>query len=214
MPKRIDLTGKQFNNLRIVEYAGTSKDGQAMWLCECKCGERKIVAGHSLRSGKIKSCGCIRIERSKEINTIHGMKGTRQYTIWRGIKQRTTNPNNHEYCNYGERGIGICEEWKESFENFKKWADENGYAENLVIDRKDNDKGYSPDNCRWVTVKENCRNKRNNHCLTYKGQTKTITEWADIVGLSKAVLRYRIVKMGWSAEKALTTKKMRNKKQP
>lgn len=143
---------------------------------------------------------------------MHGMKGTRLYRIWVNMRQRTKNPNNHEYGDYGGRGIKLCKDW-EKFENFCKWAKENGYAENLTIDRKDNEKGYSPDNCRWVTAKANNRNKRNNHCLAYKGETKTIAEWAEITGLSKAMIRYRVTKMGWSAERALETPKMRTRKQ-
>lgn len=212
MSKRIDLTGREIGNWKVISFSGVSKQGCAEWLCECRCGKRKIVSGHAMRSGKIKSCGCLNIERTKEANTKHGMKGTRLYRIWQGMRQRTKNPNNHEYSDYGGRGIELYKDW-EKFENFCKWAKENGYAENLTIDRKDNEKGYSPDNCRWVTAKANNRNKRNNHCLAYKGETKTIAEWAEITGLSKAMIRYRITKMGWSAERALETPKMRTGKQ-
>lgn len=214
MPKFTDLTDKKFNFMRVIEYSGNTKHGEAAWLCECKCGTRKIIPGSKLRNGTTKSCGCMKRELCGVKNRTHGMKGTRLYNIWSKMIQRTTNQNDNEYGDYGGRGIGICEEWRNSFEFFMKWSYENGYADNLTIDRKDNNKGYQPDNCRWVTNKENCRNKRNNHCLTYNGQTKTITEWAEITGLGKEVIRYRIVKMGWSAEKALTTPKMKNKRQP
>lgn len=176
--------------------------------------QEKIVSGSKLRNGAIKSCGCMKRELCGVANKTHGMKGKRLYNIWQAIIQRTTNPNNYEYGEYGGRGIGICNEWRNSFNSFMQWSYENGYADNLTIDRKNNNKGYQPDNCRWVSNKENCRNKRNNHCLTYNGQAKTITEWAEITGLSKEVIRYRITKMGWSAEKALATPKMKNKKQP
>jgi hypothetical protein len=214
MPQAINMKGKSFNYLKVIERARNTKSGEAAWVCECKCGTRKIIAGSKLRNGETKSCGCMKKELAGTKNITHGMKGTRLYNIWQTIIQRTTNENNHEYGDYGGRGIGICEEWRNDFEEFMQWSYENGYADNLTIDRKNNNKGYQPDNCRWVTNKENCRNKRNNHCLTYNGQTKTITEWAEITGLSKEVIRYRIVKMGWSAEKALTTPKMKNKKQP
>lgn len=215
MPKKIDLTGKRFGYLKVVERSENTQYGEVCWLCECKCGTRKIIRGYSLRKGRTKSCGCLATEQSSENNKKHGMKGTRLYNIWQGMKQRTTNPNNNEYKDYGGRGIDICEEWKNSFEVFEKWANENGYEDNLTIDREDNEKGYSPDNCRWITQREQNRNKRSNHYLTYKGETKTLTEWAEATGISKAVLRYRVVKMGWSAEKALTAKVgNQNKKQP
>ena len=179
MPPAINMKGKTFNYLKVIERARNTKSGEAAWLCECKCGKRKIVPGSKLRKGEIKSCGCMKRELCGIVNKTHGMKGTRLYNIWQTIIQRTTNKNNHEYCDYGGRGIGICEEWRNNFEVFMQWSYENGYADNLTIDR-----------------------------------TKTITEWAEITGLGKEVIRYRIVKMGWSAEKALTTPKMKNKKQP
>ncbi|HJA66985.1 hypothetical protein B5F07_18395 [Lachnoclostridium sp. An169] len=215
MPKRIDLTGKQFNFLRVIEYSGNTRHGEALWLCECKCGTRKNIPGSKIRKGEIKSCGCMKKELSGIANVKHGMKKTRIYRIWQGIKQRTTNPNNGEFSEYGGRGVDICVEWANSFESFKQWSFENGYSDNLTIDRINNQKGYYPENCRWITIKDNCRNKRNNLRLTLKGETKTIAEWAEITGINKATLRNRIIKMGWSAEKALTTKVgNQNKKQP
>ena len=143
------------------------------------------------------------------------MAGTRLYGIWNNRIQRTTNANNPRYCDYGGRGIEVCKEWKEDFEVFEKWAIENGYAENLTIDRKDNDKGYCPDNCRWATKKEQNLNTRQNHYLTFNGETKSLAEWADITGIKRRILSDRINKLGWSAEKALTTKvRVQNKKQP
>lgn len=137
------------------------------------------------------------------------------YGIWNNMIQRTTNANNPRYCDYGGRGIEVCKEWKEDFEVFEKWAIENGYAENLTIDRKDNDKGYCPDNCRWATKKEQNLNTRQNHYLTFNGETKSLAEWADITGIKRRILSDRINKLGWSAEKALTTKvRVQNKKQP
>ena len=120
--------------------------------------------------------------------------------------QRTTNKNQKDYDYYGERGIAVCKEWRESFDTFEQWAKENGYAENLTIDRKDNNKGYEPGNCHWVTMKEQSRNTRRTHYLTYNGQTKPLTDWADEMQIPRFVLDTRINKLGWSVEKALTTK--------
>ena len=215
MPSTINMKDRIFNYLKVVERAGNTKSGEAMWLCECICGKKKILPGSKVRNGEIKSCGCMKTELSGKKNRKHGMRKTRLYRIWQGMIQRTTNKSNTEYCDYGGRGIEVCTEWRSDFESFRKWSYENGYSDNLTIDRIENEKGYSPENCRWITQKDNCRNKRNNHCLTYKGETKTIAEWAEITGIGKATLRHRIVKMGWSAEKALTTKiGNQNKKQP
>ena len=174
MPPAINMKGKTFNYLKVIERARNTKSGEAAWLCECKCGKRKIVPGSKLRKGEIKSCGCMKRELCGIVNKTHGMKGTRLYNIWSKIIQRTTNKNDNEYGDYGGRGIGICEEWRNDFEAFMQWSYENGYADNLTIDRKDNNKGYQPDNCRWVRSKENWSIKRNYHCLTYKGRPKPL----------------------------------------
>lgn len=114
--------------------------------------------------------------------------------------QRCTNPNSREYHNYGGRGITICDEWKANKESFIEWAFENGYRQGLSIDRIDNDKGYSPDNCRWVTSKEQSRNMRKNRYITLCGETHLYSDWPKILGLSKSGFRKRL-ESGWSEER-------------
>ncbi len=206
MPKAIDLTGQTFGRWTVLTRAGSTKNGRAAWLCRCVCGTEKIVAAGCLRDGKSKSCGCLNLEKIIERNTTHGMTGTRLYGIWTKMVQRTTNEKDERYEDYGGRGITMCEEWRKSFEAFKMWAVENGYAENLTIDRINNDRGYSPDNCRWVTKKVQMRNTRRTHFLTFRGETKCITDWAEETGISRAVIDARINRLGWSVERALTTK--------
>lgn len=212
MSKRIDLTGQKFERLKVIECAGKDKHGKLLWKCECKCGNTKIILGNSLRAGKTKSCGCLNKECGKKLarkyngerkyknNNCH----SRLYNIWHGMKQRCKNTNNGAYKDYGGRGIEICVEWDISFETFEKWAIDNGYNDDLTLDRKDNSKGYSPENCRWVTRKRQSNNTRNNHMLQYKGEEKTLTEWAEIVGINADVIKHRIYS-NWPIEKALET---------
>lgn len=133
----------------------------------------------------------------------HGMEGTRLYKIWDRMKQRCRNPNNTNYKHYGERGIEVCEDWND-FSNFMNWSYENGYNESLSIDRIDVNGNYCPDNCRWVSQKEQNNNKRNNHYLTFGGRTLTLAEWGDATGILPATIQHRIARDGWSVEDALT----------
>lgn len=212
MPKFIDLTGRHFGYWKVIKRCGNTKGGKPTWLCECKCGTNKIIRGDILKNGGSKSCGCMTKKLQDEKRVTHGKTGTRLYKIWNQMIQRTTNSKVRDYKYYGGRGITICKDWKESFEVFHKWANENGYAENLTIDRIDNSKGYQPDNCRWTTRKEQSNNTRYNHYLTYHGKTKTITDWAKDTGIKRCVLYERINKLGWDAQKALTTE-VKTKKQ-
>lgn len=127
----------------------------------------------------------------KNSNYKHGYKHTRIHHIWVDIRQRCNNPHNHAYANYGGRGITVCEDWN-NFTAFLSWSKANGYSDNLTIDRIDVNKGYCPDNCRWVSRKVQSINKRNNRLVTYKGQTKTLREWADTFHVNYDMLRYRL----------------------
>lgn len=191
------MKGKRFGRLVVKEYAGKGK-----WLCLCDCGNIKAIDGNRLRSRGTLSCGCLQKERASKANTRHGQAKTRLYSIYRGMKARCKNPHLKEFERYGGRGITVCEEWAQSFEAFAKWAYENGYAENLTIDRIDNEKGYSPENCRWTGYLIQGRNRRNVRQLTYNGVTKTFKEWSEETGVPFHTLRYRILKLNWSAEKA------------
>lgn len=146
-------------------------------------------------------------------------KPSRLTAIHSGIKRRCYSPTCKEYKNYGARGITVCKEWLDSerinvswhnnptkgFLNFKKWALENGYAENLSIDRIDCNKGYCPENCRWVTSKEQNNNRRNNINITYKGETKTLQLWCDSLGLNYDRVFQRLTRLHWSVERAFET---------
>ena len=135
----------------------------------------------------------------------HGMSGTRLYSIWRDMKNRCNGLKKNDKKNYFDRGITYCTEW-ERFEAFRDWAITHGYRDDLSIDRIDNDKGYSPNNCRWVTRAEQNLNTRQNHFITYNGLTRTVKEWAIILGIKPSTLRSRLNTYGWSVEEAFNTR--------
>lgn len=210
--KLIDLTGQVYERLTVIkrvdDYISPSGSRKVQWLCKCKCGKDVIVTGNNLKNGNSKSCGCYNRELLFKINSIHNASNTRLYHIWTCMKDRCYNPQNKKYKDYGGRGITVCNEWINDFESFSNWAYDNGYVENAsrgecTIDRIDVNGDYCKDNCRWVSQKVQTNNKRNNHYITYNGETHTITEWNNILGYKKGVLSRRIFS-GWNIDDAFT----------
>ena len=189
-----DMTGYQFNGCEVLRKNGTSKDNRAKWMCKCRCGKRFEAIGKSIRNGHTKSCGCYRKEithnRGKN-NKTHGDTKTRLYNIYRGMKERCLNKNYESYHRYGGRGIEICDGWKNDFVAFKKWALDNGYTENLTIDRINNDGNYEPNNCRWVDRKTQTRNRSITKRTMFRGELVTLGEISEITGLSYYMVHYR-----------------------
>ena len=132
----------------------------------------------------------------------HGMYGTNLYHVWNGMMGRCSNPNNKDYKHYGERGITVCDDWKKP-EKFFEWAFLNGYQVGLTLDRIDTNKGYYPDNCRWISNAEQQRNKRNNRIIEYNGEKHCVAEWAEITGINKRTITSRL-RYGWSLDEIFT----------
>lgn len=199
-----NLLGYHFGRLIVIGYAGKDKGNHSKWLCRCECGNSTVVAGYNLETGKILSCGCLRREQAKKLNYKDGRSNTRLYSIYCNMISRTENPNVNCFKFYGGRGIKICRKWRRDFQTFRAWALAHGYKENLSIDRIDNDKGYSPDNCRWVTDNTQFNNRRSNCVIAFQGETKTKAEWARAAGISYHTLCTRL-NDGWPFERAILT---------
>ncbi len=191
---REDLTGKQFNRLTVLEFV-PDDTVYSFWKCKCDCGNITTVRRDHLKSGTTKSCGCFHSECARklvvELNTTHNLSNTKLYKIWDGMKDRCDNPESHYYKNYGGRGIIICDEWKNDFISFYNWAMNNGYSKDLTIDRIDVNGNYCPQNCRWVDMKTQCRNRRSNVIVEYEGKKMCLIEAAEKVGINPAILYYR-----------------------
>ena len=177
----------------------------------CDCGTQRQLQKHSLVYGKSQSCGCKFSEKIKKANTRHGHTGTTTYETWRSMRQRCSYKKGNMYYLYGGNGIAVCERWN-VFENFL--ADMGERPENTSIDRIDGTKGYSPDNCRWASPREQAINRSTTRhdSIEYNGKIQSLAQWAEDFGIASSVLYARIVRMGWNIEEALTKPVKRYKK--
>lgn len=195
--------GEKHGKLLIVNYLG-----KGLFLCVCDCGKKKAVRADHLVGGEIKSCGCLSSEitaqRNKEkcYGKTHGESKTRLYQIWLDMKQRCYNPKQPTYKWYGAKGIKVCDEWKNNYLLFKKWAMANGYTEKLTIDRINPCDDYFPDNCRFITKSEQTRNKSTNIIVEIAGQKKCLFDWCKEYGKNYRTAVGRI-RCGWHPKAAL-----------
>ena len=182
-----DLSGQKFGKLTAIKVVGKSKKGESIWECLCDCGNITKSTCSNLKRGHTKSCGCYK----KICCVTHHEANTRLYKIWKGIKNRCCNKRTPQYCDYGGRGITVCDQWLKNYINFRDWALANGYEDNLTIDRINNDGNYEPNNCRWVNNKIQSNNRRDNCFITYLGETLTISQWGDRLGIDATTIRAR-----------------------
>lgn len=219
MAKFIDLTGQKFNKLTVLCKSNKrDNSGSIYWKCKCDCGNETLVITKHLKNGHTKSCGCLHIQQAKEQakkmiknNIIHNKSNTRLYHIYQGMINRCYKETHKFYKNYGGRGIRICDEWLKDFMSFYNWAMENGYKEDLTIDRINNNGNYEPNNCRWLTIKEQAENRRTNTLYKYKGEIKPLKLICEELNVKYTTIRKRIVN-GMSLEEALNIEQQKDRK--
>lgn len=208
MGKALDLKDMTFGRLRVLERAQNriTKNGNSKraWVCRCACGNVITATTMDLRSGDVKSCGCLKAELDVYRSLKHGWHGTHLHNVWCAMRRRCNDRRVADYCYYGGRGISVCDDWASNFMNFCAWAIDNGYEEGLTIDRIDVHKGYSPENCRWVDMKTQANNRSNSRYIKYRGENHTIKEWSEIIGVPYSTLYMRL-RNGWDVDRALTT---------
>ena len=206
MTRRIELKGRRFGRLLVKKWKPGSGANHGGWLCVCDCGNTVIEQSTDLVRGKVNSCGCLRREVTGNNRRTHGECKTRLYRTWSGMKQRCTNPKRKSYRDYGARGIKVCPEWSNSFQQFEMWAKSSGYSDTLTIDRINPDGNYEPSNCRWVNKTQQARNVRNNIKITINRSTRLLVEWCEIFGAEYDTV-YGRIRWGWDPVSALTEEK-------
>ena len=198
-----DRIGLKFNRLTILDYIGNNK-----FYCQCECGNTKEIKASSVILGEIKSCGCLERElKSKrslgnKYSATHNRSKTRLYQIWLDMKQRCYNKELKCYKWYGLKGIKVCDEWRNDYIEFEKWALDNNYSDTLTLDRIDSNCDYEPKNCRFITMREQSRNKCNTILITLNGKTQCLKDWCEELNLNYSTIKGRI-KNGWGYENAL-----------
>lgn len=208
--RKNDLTGNRYGRLIVIKEAEPEKrkDGlgtKRRWECLCDCGNTIITKQELLVSGSTKSCGCLNNDtRHRKNPDAITNKYPRLFRIWQGIKNRCNRPNDQHHKNYYDKGVKVCKEWNDSFHAFLEWSLQNGYADNLTIDRIDTTGNYEPTNCRWNTNKEQQSNKRTNIKYEIDGEMLTIPQIAERYNIKEVTLYARINRYGYTIEEAIS----------
>lgn len=200
-----DISGIRFGRL-VAILPTRNQNGKFAWLCRCDCGKPTVVVSGNLRNGNTTSCGCFHMEQLVLQHTTHGRSRQVTYRKWATIIQRCTNPKVQNYARYGGRGIGMCDEWQQSFESFHHHVSSLPHfgEAGFTLDRIDNNGHYEPGNVRWATVIEQNRNQRKSIIVTHNGRTQHLMDWANELGIGYGTLRSRF-RYGWSVERAFET---------
>lgn len=199
------IAGQQFERLMALCAIPKSNGG---WLFQCSCGKQKVIRRRHVTSGRVRSCGCLHTERAKSgLNPLrHGDarngKVTRLHNIWRGMLKRVDATKGPAFQKYASRGISVDPLWR-AYEPFREWALTNGYADDLTLDRVNNDGDYGPDNCRWVGWAAQARNRRSSRRIAAFNETLALAEWSERSGLKAETISARLA-LGWTAEDAVS----------
>jgi hypothetical protein len=193
-----DITGNRYERLVVIQRL-PNKNGRMRWLCQCDCGQTTEARGEHLKNLRIRSCGCLDMERM----TTHGLSRTIEYKTWQKIRLRCQNPKDPSYQYYGARGIKVCERWDKSFEAFYQDMGPKPEGKYSIDRYPDNNGNYEPGNCRWATDNEQIYNRRNTLLATIEGVTKPVKKWCEELSVvSYQTVRMRI-KAGWNPEHAI-----------
>lgn len=204
--KRQEVIGNTYGRLTVInelEKKGIYR--RVLVVCSCNLKTQKVVYLNGLRSKSTTSCGCIQKEATSAAKKIHGLRNHELYSTWWNMNERCKNPKVKQYPDYGGRGIKVCKEWQK-IENFinDMWPT---YLKGLSVERIDNNKGYSPENCRWATKFDQSRNMRSNRNLTFNGKTQCVTDWCKELGLNYTTVIKRM-NAGKTPEQCLKMKGM------
>lgn len=194
--KTKDINNQRFGRLIAVKRVGIGSNGSMKWLCLCDCGNETIASQGNLHAGNIKSCGCLHIDKTRMANTTHGLKNTRLYRIWHGMKCRCCNPTDAKFHMYGGKGVKICSQWIYDFQSFYNWALLNGYSDDLTIDRINSSGDYCPENCRWLTRGDNASVANTKFYLTVNGITQSANRWSKLIEISASTVINRCKDIG------------------
>jgi hypothetical protein len=199
----VPMIGTKWGNWTVLEHdLEKSVKRHTYYKCVCDCGTIKTVRADMLRNGVSKSCGCFKKEQQSQRAKVHGLYQHPLNKRWITMNQRCTNPNVNRYERYGGRGLKVCDEWKNDFLAFYNWSMENGYSSKMTLDRINNDGDYCPENCRYISNKEQQFNKSTNHYVEIEGVSKTIYEWCEEYGVNRNLFNWRL-RYGWTGKKLL-----------
>lgn len=205
-----DLTGMTFGFLRVLAPGKKTYGGATRWRCVCVCGQETNTPPGDLKRRPNISCGCQHRRLASEVNRTHGLSRSPEYNTWANMKARCHNPQHPRYADYGGRGITVCKRWRNSFEAFLADVGRKPAAKHS-LERKNNDAGYNPRNCRWASHAEQANNSRSSRLVTHDGRTLTIAQWSAETHIDDSVIWGRLAR-GWSPAEALTTPVSRHNK--
>ena len=194
----MEMLGSTFGRLTIIDKASNRR---GYWLCQCQCGNQSVVETSHLKSGKTRSCGCLRVEKTIERNTRHSMSKSKTYSIWASMIARCYYPGSTSFKRYGAVGVTVCDRWKTSFECFL--ADMGEAPTGMSIERIDGAKVYSPETCTWATPKEQALSRKTTRWYTHDGKTMCLKDWAAHIGMPYLKLYKRVTYLKWPFDKAI-----------